>query len=271
MLCWQKRVSYAWSDFLQFDGVHVMLFINKIRERVAEEVESDYTRAYSRLHSSINSLVSAGQDIQAELKGKRWHRGTLDTVIENALLGTAGQATPVIETSLPVENEIAQEVAGTEKAEEQVQLQEAAAPTEAVETASEPLGQQSPEKGEEQVQLQEAAAPTEAVETASEPLGQQSPAEEPVTEATAVPVENDQSLYVGEIELHVTAPVDMKMVSKLYNTLQTTSQIKIIQTRGSREKGTVITLMLEKPTPLIALVSKVDGLEAKLVPTCGNR
>ena len=23
MLCWQKRVSYAWPDFLQFDGVHV--------------------------------------------------------------------------------------------------------------------------------------------------------------------------------------------------------------------------------------------------------
>ncbi len=24
MLCWQKRVSYAWPDFLQFDGVHVI-------------------------------------------------------------------------------------------------------------------------------------------------------------------------------------------------------------------------------------------------------
>jgi hypothetical protein len=23
MSCWQKRVSYAWPDFLQFDGVHV--------------------------------------------------------------------------------------------------------------------------------------------------------------------------------------------------------------------------------------------------------
>jgi len=54
------------------------------------------------------------------------------------------------------------------------------------------------------------------------------------------------------------------MVSKLYNYLQTTPEIKLVQASGSWERGTTITVVLDKPIPLIsAISSKIPEAEAK--------
>ncbi len=121
-----------------------------------------------------------------------------------------------------------QETAAEEKVEEPVPLQEMAAE----------------EKVEEPVQLQETAA------------------EEKIEEP--VPLKQDShSLYTGEVEIAVAKPVDPKMVSKLYNYLQTTPEIKLVQASGTWERGTTITVVLDKPIPLIsAISSKIPEAEA---------
>ena len=66
-------------------------------------------------------------------------------------------------------------------------------------------------------------------------------------------------------------PVDPVAVSKLYNYLQTTSETKILYTRGSWARGTTITVTLDKPLPLIDIISKIPDIEiTPVIPQKGN-
>ncbi len=64
-----------------------------------------------------------------------------------------------------------------------------------------------------------------------------------------------QTMFVGEVELAIDVPVDLKMVSALYGHLQTLPELRILNTRGSATRGTVVTVVLNKPLPLIGLIS----------------
>lgn len=71
-----------------------------------------------------------------------------------------------------------------------------------------------------------------------------------------------QMPFVGEVELAIGVPVDLKMVSALYSTLQTIPELRILTTRGSASSGTVITVVLNKPLPLPNLISaKMPNIE----------
>ena len=96
-----------------------------------------------------------------------------------------------------------------------------------------------------------------------EPSLEESPGTE---EAEPEMTEKDNNaLYIGEIEIVVTRPVSPKLVSKLYNYLQMTPEIKFVQTGGSWDRGTNITVALDKPIPLLsALSSKIP--EARVTP-----
>jgi hypothetical protein len=55
------------------------------------------------------------------------------------------------------------------------------------------------------------------------------------------------------------------MVANLYNYLQTTPEIKFVRTTGSWNKGSTITVVLDKPIPLISeLASRLP--EADVLP-----
>ena len=115
---------------------------------------------------------------------------------------------------------------------------------------------------EEPVQLQEEA--TEVAEEATEEFVEQRLSKEKHgrVEHEPAPVKLDsQSLYAGEVELVIPMPVELKLVSKLYNYLQMIPELKILHTRGSWDQGTTITVVLEKPMPLISLISKTPGVE----------
>ncbi len=86
--------------------------------------------------------------------------------------------------------------------------------------------------------------------------------EEPEMVATK---KESQEPYTGEVELVVEVPVEPTMVSKLYNYLQTTAEVKFVRTVGSWNKGSSITIALDKPIPLVSvLASKLP--EANVVP-----
>ncbi len=134
------------------------------------------------------------------------------------------------------------------------------------EKVEEPAPEFGEEKIEEPVQLRDEAAEEKVEETAvSEPvavapeelLEHRPPEKKPGRGATKPDSlkQNSHSLYTGEVELAVAKPVDLKMVSKLYNYLQVTPEIKLAHTSGSWDRGTTITVTLDKPIPLISVLS----------------
>jgi len=116
------------------------------------------------------------------------------------------------------------------------------------------------EKIEQPVQLEEKAAVSEVVEaTIKEHLPEERPVRE---EHKPAPVKLDsQALYADEVELIIAAPIELKLVSKFYNYLQTIPELRVLYTRGSWDQGTTITVVLEKPIPLISLISETPGVE----------
>ncbi len=104
------------------------------------------------------------------------------------------------------------------------------------------------EKVEEPAQLQEEAIVSKR-EVKSAPLKLES-----------------KALYTGEVELVVASSVELKLVSRFYNYLQTVPDLRILYTRGSWDQGTTITVVLEKPIPLINIISETPGVEVTPEP-----
>ena len=124
------------------------------------------------------------------------------------------------------------------------------------------------EKSEESAQPGEGVAISEPVsEAAEESLGERSTEKANGGEKTKpVSLKRDsQSLYTGQVELTIDVPVDPNIVSKLYNYLQTTPEIKFVRTSGSWNRGTTITVALDKPIPLISVLSSKIP-EAEVTP-----
>ncbi|MFC2067287.1 hypothetical protein ACFLUO_09650 [Chloroflexota bacterium] len=80
----------------------------------------------------------------------------------------------------------------------------------------------------------------------------------------------DKTLYNGEVQLILDVPVNMKMVSELYDSLQTTRELRILYSTGSPNRGIAINIRVEKPIPLINLIaSKLLGV--KVTPDMPGR
>ena len=137
-------------------------------------------------------------------------------------------------------------------------------------------------KEEAPVQLQEKIVAPAAEETA--PQDEEPAAVEPVAEKgepekagkqeqkapkkeseIIVTKEESQSLYTGEVELTIGVPVAPTMVANLYSYLQTSPEIKFVRTAGSWNRGSTITIVLDKPIPLISVLAAKLPL-ANVVP-----
>ena len=242
-------------------------FLVRVEDEVEKEIGEEYKRVYSRLSTHLQDLINEGQNIEKELKDKTaklWEGKRLELKeYEATLLGTSEVAVPPIETSASAETE--------EKVAEPVQLQEEAEPA-AKEEVTE-------EKVAEPVQLQEEAEVTAEEEVAEEKVeepvqlqeeaditakGAEAAMEEPLEQQVTQTTLDSQALYAGEVEFIVASPVELKLVSRLYNYLQTVPELRILYTRGSWDQGTTITVVLEKPMPLISILAKTP--EVKVVP-----
>lgn len=83
------------------------------------------------------------------------------------------------------------------------------------------------------------------------------------TAQTTPSEQHDKTPYNGEVQLIVDVPVNMKMVSELYDSLQTIRELRILYSTGSPNRGIAINIRIEKPIPLIDMIaSKLPGVEA---------
>jgi len=117
----------------------------------------------------------------------------------------------------------------------------------------------SGEEIEEATQPREEAAESEPVAAVEESLEQRPPKKREGREETepSLPKPDRKSLYTGEVELAIGVPVDPNMMAKLYNYLQTTPEIKFVRTSGSWNRGSTITIVLDKPISLISVISSM--------------
>lgn len=77
---------------------------------------------------------------------------------------------------------------------------------------------------------------------------------------------NSQTIYTGNIELAIDAPVDLYLLSQLYDSLLTIPQLRILRTSGSLKRGARIKITLEKSMPLLGnLSAKIPGIQLEKV------
>ena len=67
--------------------------------------------------------------------------------------------------------------------------------------------------------------------------------------------QGDQMLYSSEVDLFIPAPANLKLISELYESLNTMSNSKVLYVYGSTDQGVTITVALERPIPLISVIS----------------
>ena len=143
---------------------------------------------------------------------------------------------PAVEEAVAAE----EEEAVTVKEEAPVQLQE-----EVVEPAAEETAPQE----------EPAAAEPVAEKGEPEKAGKQEQKAPKKESEIIVTKEEGQSLYTGEVELTIGVPVEPTMVANLYSYLQTSPEIKFVRTTGSWNRGSTITIVLDKPIPLISVLA----------------
>lgn len=226
----QRRASSSASvrSILQAAINSAEQIVDTVKERVAEEAQKEAAKIVAEARMEAEEIKSKKTPVQEETS-------------------VAGKVTEEL-TEEPVGTE---EEAVAEKEAEPVQLQEEVAEA-AVEEAVPP---------EEGLAVEESAAEEKEPETAE---SKQEEAEKEVTKVVVTKAESE-SLYTGEVELSVEVPIEPTMVAKLYNYLQTTPEIKFIRTAGSWNKGSTITVVLDKPISLVSvLVAKLP--EAEVLP-----
>ena len=70
-----------------------------------------------------------------------------------------------------------------------------------------------------------------------------------------------QDWYAGEVELVLSPPVDFAQVSKLYGHLQNLPEVRVLHTAGSWDEGTVVTVSLDRPGPLLSQLAAMPFLK----------
>ena len=97
-------------------------------------------------------------------------------------------------------------------------------------------------------------APEEELETTVDEAGNE------------VTIKDGQRVYTGEVELVLTPPVSAIRVTGLYSHLQSIDDLKVVRTSGSWDKGTVVTVALERPLALITVLSDLPDIDIEVVP-----
>lgn len=230
------------------------LFLIKSREAIESELKEEVKEAYEYLLSSLQGLLSQASELEVQWKCKAvepWSGQSLDLEHEemNPTLTAESAATS---PSVSQGNEAVPAVSEEVSTEEWEQLFGNVYP---VATLSEEAEVDTPERGEAATGEADTLAPTQAEVV---------PGEHPqkVAKPKVISLQPKASFtYQGEVELTFIPPMEISAVSEIYGWLQTTPEVKILRTIGSWEKGTKVIVFLERPLPLIDILTRVPAVE----------
>lgn len=277
-------------------------FFIQAREDVQGQITSEVKDAYYRLLNTLQEMLTAGQNIEAEWKSKtlelwsaeplqleEYKAGLLDTSATGEFSPPTVQAEQPPEAAIPLEQLVGESPGQPEETPIPI-VEEARAQSPAAEPAASVLAElweepvsastadsqtAGPPGGEAVVLTREVRgqAQAEVVELTEQPQGEVAAPEAPSGPAVAAPpvakyVHPD--LYSGEVELVLAPPVDIGRLSLLHERLQGIPSLRVLRTAGSWDEGTVITILLENPMPVLSMLKAIPMVVATPVPPEGG-
>ena len=233
------------------------LFLIRSREIIEANLKTEVQDVYRQLITSLQDHTGDVDKIDLRWKDKRVQLGQKET------FGLRGYE--------DLNSSLATEAAGTRPVNLLDDLE--AAPTRPSSTATLPT-----EAAEDQTEVVFKATITEDVLTeAPEQEKEVAVDEQPAAASTLedqveqkpqvdfVPPHDtgtyDASHLEGEVDLRLIAPVDLAVMSEILAELQTNPEVRIMRTVGSYDKGTTITILLDRALPLVGLLAKIPGVE----------
>ena len=276
-------------------------FLIAASEEIEKEISGEYKRVYARLSASLQDLMNEAQRINTELAGRTASLWESKSFVlkehRTALLGSSPETPSPVEAT-PVTIELNPEA--VKKPEKKLaRRQREGLETRARRflklggkiswrktREAAPLVEEAPKLEvtpkiedimREKLDISQFERDTPMPEPTEAPLAENKATEEPpkkgpvsVTseekdkrvrpEPSRIILDNE-ALYTGEVELVIAPPVELKLVSKLYNYLQTVAELRILYTRGSWDRGTTIMVVLDKPLPLIGVLAATPEVE----------
>jgi hypothetical protein len=236
-------------------------------EQVSSLLEHESASSSASVRSIIKAAISSAEQIvdsvkiQVEAEARK-EAGKIIAEAKEEAEKIRGGVSPAQQEATEEAAAIAEPIAKEETVEPAPAPEEEVV-AEAEEEKPEQLeGQNEEAVEEESIPPSEASDIAEPVAEAVDPVETGEKQEEAAEEAPEVVLtaEESQSQYTGEVEINVEMPIEPAIVAKLYDYLQTTPEIKFVRTVGSWNKGSSITIALEKPIPLLAtLVARVPG------------
>ena len=79
---------------------------------------------------------------------------------------------------------------------------------------------------------------------------------------TLPPLPEVSTPFEGEIEIAILAPVDMARLIQFRRNLLDTSHLKVLRTAGSWNEGSVITVAVDKPLPLVGVLMEMPEVQS---------
>jgi len=245
--------------------------VTEDKENTEPLVEQRSASSSASVRSILKAAISRAEQIVDSVKAQVETEARQEA--EKIITEAKKEAEKIRSEKRPARKEPAEDIVAIAEpvAEEEV-AEPAPAPEELVTEEEKP---EQPESQAEEPVAEEVMSPPEpeapaVVEPAAEAIEPKKTDKKWETVAKEAPEvvltkEESQTLYTGEVEINVEVPIEPTMVAKLYNYLQTTPEIKFVRTAGSWNKGSTITIVLEKPIPLLAtLVAKLP--EANILP-----
>ncbi len=72
--------------------------------------------------------------------------------------------------------------------------------------------------------------------------------------------------YIGEVDLLLAPPIKVGPLSALYDELQGLPGLRVVRTSGTWDQGTIVTVSLDSPIPLLEMLSDLPEIEATSSP-----
>ena len=90
------------------------------------------------------------------------------------------------------------------------------------------------------------------------------PAKEKTGPEMKAEVGNQTAIYQGQVELAIMPPIDFIQLERLRISLQSLKNIRILSTEGSTDGRTAISILLNRPSPLITDLIRIEEVEEAL-------
>ena len=239
------------------------LFLIKAKAAIEDQLKEELQEVYQRLLSALRNILGEGDGIEVRWRGKLvelWNKEGLEPGEHEVVpLVMAAEITkgPSLNVAGSEDETVASGVGLMEKREEvlfeSLMTGDASKP---VDTGKEKAGRFP--SAEQATQWLNALAPEELKPIAEELQQEQVGPDH----AAAVSGEEHEPVQGSGIDLHLIAPVQLSVASKVYAELHTHPEIEILRTVGSYDEGTTITVLSKKsPEVLVDMLAAIPGVE----------